>query len=191
MSSKAALDEGRDRFEKALTHLKDQLKRIRTGRASSALVEGFEGNLLVPVTEDLSWNTNFTYMLENHNKQTGQPLSVIPEYTINSSLKWRATEALVLIGSVTYYGEQEPRTVQTSGAASTDDQLKTRDAYAIFGVSGTYDINDNVAVTAGVTWRASVLPWFAIVSDAWKIGSRVAFAIIDPDQRSNGSSSGS
>jgi ribosome recycling factor len=40
VSSKAALDEGRDRFEKALTHLKDQLKRIRTGRASSALVEG-------------------------------------------------------------------------------------------------------------------------------------------------------
>lgn len=124
---------------------------FRWENAPEALVEGFEGNLLVPVTEDLSWNTNFTYMLENHNKQTGQPLSVIPEYTINSSLKWRATEALVLIGSVTYYGEQEPRTVQTSGAASTDDQLKTRDPYAIFGVSGTYDINDNVAVTAGVS----------------------------------------
>ncbi len=40
MSSNAILDDGRARFEKALTHLKDQLKRIRTGRASSALVEG-------------------------------------------------------------------------------------------------------------------------------------------------------
>ena len=39
MSSKAVLDDGRARFEKALTHLKDQLKRIRTGRASPALVE--------------------------------------------------------------------------------------------------------------------------------------------------------
>lgn len=39
MSSNAVLDDGRGRFEKALTHLKDQLKRIRTGRASSALVE--------------------------------------------------------------------------------------------------------------------------------------------------------
>jgi ribosome recycling factor len=40
VNGKAALDEGRARFEKALTHLKDQLKRIRTGRASPALVEG-------------------------------------------------------------------------------------------------------------------------------------------------------
>jgi ribosome recycling factor len=40
MSSKAVLDDGRSRFEKALTHLRDQLKKIRTGRASTALVEG-------------------------------------------------------------------------------------------------------------------------------------------------------
>ena len=40
MSTKAVLDDGRARFEKALTHLRDQLKKIRTGRASTALVEG-------------------------------------------------------------------------------------------------------------------------------------------------------
>jgi len=40
VSSKAVLDDGRGRFEKALTHLKDQLKKIRTGRASTALVDG-------------------------------------------------------------------------------------------------------------------------------------------------------
>ncbi len=39
MSTNAILDDGHGRFEKALAHLKDQLKRIRTGRASSALVE--------------------------------------------------------------------------------------------------------------------------------------------------------
>ncbi|PWR17839.1 TonB-dependent siderophore receptor [Zavarzinia compransoris] len=119
--------------------------------APEALVEGLEGNILVPVTQDISWNTNFTYMLKNHNKEDGQPLSVIPEYTINSTLKWRPTEALVLTGSVTYYGEQEPRTIQTSGAASTGDQLRTRDPYAIFGLSGTYDVTDYASVTAGVS----------------------------------------
>jgi len=40
MSYKAVLDDGRGRYEKALTHLRDQLKRIRTGRASSALIDG-------------------------------------------------------------------------------------------------------------------------------------------------------
>jgi len=42
MSYKAVLDDGRARFEKTLTHLKDQLKRIRTGRASTALVDGIK-----------------------------------------------------------------------------------------------------------------------------------------------------
>lgn len=40
MNTKTVLDDGRGRFEKALTHLRDQLKKIRTGRASAALVEG-------------------------------------------------------------------------------------------------------------------------------------------------------
>lgn len=40
MNSKAVLDDGRARFEKALNHLREQLKKIRTGRASTALVEG-------------------------------------------------------------------------------------------------------------------------------------------------------
>jgi ribosome recycling factor len=40
LNTKAVLDDGRGRFDKALTHLKDQLKKIRTGRASAALVEG-------------------------------------------------------------------------------------------------------------------------------------------------------
>jgi ribosome recycling factor len=39
MSSKAVLDDTRGRFEKALGHLKEHLKKIRTGRASTALVE--------------------------------------------------------------------------------------------------------------------------------------------------------
>lgn len=40
MSSKEVLDDARGRFEKALGHLKEHLKKIRTGRASTALVEG-------------------------------------------------------------------------------------------------------------------------------------------------------
>ncbi len=39
MTYSAVLKEGKDRFEKTLGHLKDQLKAIRTGRASTALVD--------------------------------------------------------------------------------------------------------------------------------------------------------
>jgi len=39
MAYKTVLKDGQDRFEKTLEHLKEQLKRIRTGRASTALVD--------------------------------------------------------------------------------------------------------------------------------------------------------
>ena len=45
-----------------------------------------------PLHEDLSWSTNLTYMLQSKDKDTGNPLSVIPEYTLNSTLDWQASE---------------------------------------------------------------------------------------------------
>ena len=39
MAYNTVLEEGRSRFEKTLAHLKDQLRGIRTGRASTALVD--------------------------------------------------------------------------------------------------------------------------------------------------------
>jgi ribosome recycling factor len=39
MTYQAVLQDGRGRFDKTLGHLKDQLRRIRTGRATTALVD--------------------------------------------------------------------------------------------------------------------------------------------------------
>jgi len=39
MSYNAIVKDGKDRFEKSVEHLKDQLRRIRTGRATTALVD--------------------------------------------------------------------------------------------------------------------------------------------------------
>src|SRR5690606_2065656 len=56
-----------------------------------ALVEGLEGTLTIPLAEQLSWSNNFTYMLQSKNKETGETLSVTPEYTLNSMLDWQAS----------------------------------------------------------------------------------------------------
>ena len=90
--------------------------------ASKAIVAGFEGTINIPLMgvdgDILSWNTNFTYMRENHNKRTHEVLSVIPEFTINSILDWQATKDLNLNLSMTTYGYQEPRTF--SGSTGTN-----------------------------------------------------------------------
>lgn len=74
-----------------------------------ALVEGLEGNLTVPFTETVEWRSNLTYMLESKNKSTGDYLSITPEFTLNSSLNWQATDDLSLLSTVTWHGRQKPK----------------------------------------------------------------------------------
>ncbi|MFH7127410.1 hypothetical protein ACHWUR_19105 [Klebsiella pneumoniae] len=50
-----------------------------------AVVEGSEGTLNVPVSETVNWTNNITYMLQSKNKKTDDRLSIIPEYTLNST----------------------------------------------------------------------------------------------------------
>ncbi|MBX4354922.1 TonB-dependent receptor, partial [Mycobacterium tuberculosis] len=75
-----------------------------------AVVEGLEGNLLIPVLRDvLSWRTNATWMLKSESKETGNPLSVIPKYTVNTMLDWQVNDALSANVNWTLYGRQKPR----------------------------------------------------------------------------------
>lgn len=118
--------------------------------APKAVVEGVEGNVLIPLGRTLSLNTNATYMIQNENKTTGEKLSVIPDYTINSTLDWQVTEQINLVGTFTRYGKQAPNRVLYSGAAPTEEQLRPRPAYNLVGLTGTFRVNDNMRFGAGV-----------------------------------------
>lgn len=124
---------------------------FRWENTPEAVVQGIEGNLLVPVLESLSWNTNFTYMIESKDKTTGQPLSLIPEYTINTSLDWQARDDVSFRLALTHYGKQEARTVDALGFANSGSELWQRDPYSVVDVSGTYHINENTRFTAGIS----------------------------------------
>jgi ferric enterobactin receptor len=123
--------------------------------APKAVVAGWEGFLNVPLLgtegEILSWNNNFTYMIENHNKETNEPLSVIPEYTINSMLDWTVSQSLDLSLSMTHYGEQEPRKLTTQGGQATGDALRTRGGYTVFGVAANYQLDETWSFSTGVS----------------------------------------
>ncbi len=123
--------------------------------ASKAIVKGFEGNLTVPLDgkkgNTLKLVNNFTYMLKNHNKENDQPLSVIPKYTVNSTLDWTINSDWSTQLNATFYGRQEPRTVQTGGAASAGAQLQEVGSYALFGIGAQYKINKAYALNFGIT----------------------------------------
>ena len=57
-------------------------------------MEGLEGTLNLPVGEAVNWSNNLTWMLQSKNKTTGDRLSVIPQFTLNSTLSWQVREDL-------------------------------------------------------------------------------------------------
>lgn len=115
-----------------------------------AVVQGLEGTLNIPVTDTLAWNNNGTYMIESKNKETGDYLSIIPKFTINSTLSWQATEDLSLQSTMTWYGRQKPKKYNYKGEAITGSERHEVSPYAIFGLSGTYTVNKYVSVTTGI-----------------------------------------
>jgi ferric enterobactin receptor len=126
--------------------------------SSEAVVQGFEGNVRVPLLgeggDTLRWNTNLTWMIENENSETNQPLSVIPEYTLNSSLDWQVNEQLSLVLTGTFYGRQEQASEDRNGdAVCGTDTLGPCDevgSYHLWSLSGRYRITPKVSVGFGV-----------------------------------------
>ncbi|MDR2325418.1 MAG: FepA family TonB-dependent siderophore receptor [Acidovorax sp.] len=132
-----------------------QSKVFQWMNASKAIVKGFEGNLTLPLDgkdgRTLKLVNNFTYMLKNHNKSNDQPLSVIPKYTVNSTLDWKVNTVLSAQLNATFYGRQEPRTIQSGGAASTGNQLQPLSSYALFGIGAQYQLAKDYSLNFGIT----------------------------------------
>lgn len=116
-----------------------------------AVVEGLEGNLTVPVVADvLTWRTNATYMIQSENKETGNPLSIIPEYTINALLDWQVTDKLSTNINWTMYGRQKPREYVETRTDVTSLSDKEVGAYSIAGLGVNYQLNKSVLLNGGI-----------------------------------------
>ncbi|WP_312520063.1 TonB-dependent siderophore receptor [Massilia sp.] len=115
-----------------------------------AVVQGVEGNLTIPFGPRLKLTNNLTYMIENENTVTGEPLSVIPEYTLNSTLDWKVNARLSTLLTVSYYGKQEPRRLTTNGAAATGEALNPLSPYAVVGANIGYTLTSKVYVRTGI-----------------------------------------
>ncbi|PLR38013.1 TonB-dependent siderophore receptor [Chimaeribacter californicus] len=125
---------------------------LRWENGGKALVEGLEANLTVPVIrEKLDWRTNATYMITSENKETGNPLSIIPEYTINTMLDWQVTGKLSTNLTWTMYGRQKPRDyaeIRNESGAMSDREVG---AYSVAGIGANYELVKNLRLNAGIS----------------------------------------
>ncbi|UYU32906.1 TonB-dependent siderophore receptor [Siccibacter colletis] len=115
-----------------------------------AVVEGLEGTLNVPVSDTVTWTNNLTYMLQSKNKTTGDRLSIIPEYTLNSTLSWQVRQDVALQSTFTWYGKQQPKKYNYKGERTTGSETNEVSPYSIVGLSATWDVTKNVSLTGGV-----------------------------------------
>ncbi len=75
-----------------------------------ATISGIEGNLVIPLHDTLKWSNNFTYMHKSEDYQ-GNPLSLVPKHTINSTLSWTPNERFDANLTFTHYGRTKPRSI--------------------------------------------------------------------------------
>ena len=129
------------------------------GNANRAVIEGFEGNLTLPLIQDkLNWVNNFTYMHKTKNKDTGNPLSIVPKYTLNSSLSYQITDSLDAMLTYTQYGKQKsrknPENRMENGNGKNINQLANSEdigSYAVWGLSAGYNWKDTISIRVGVS----------------------------------------
>lgn len=148
----------RNDYKNKIVSSNDAAFRLSNGRrvlnwenSGKAVVEGVEGNLFIALSPRLEWNTNFTYMIESEDKDSGEPLSIIPEYTLNSSLDWDATEKLSLQVSGTYYGTQESPSYNARRNVAIDTAAQQDvDPYGLMGVSAGYEFSKQYSLRLGI-----------------------------------------
>ena len=127
-----------------------------------ATISGIEGNLVIPLHDTLKWSNNFTYMHKSEDYQ-GNPLSLVPKHTINSTLSWTPNERFDANLTFTHYGRTKPRGVainilerdgnlRAGITPLTSERNQTQvGSYGIWGINAGYNWNKRVAVRGGVS----------------------------------------
>lgn len=127
-----------------------------------ATISGIEGNLVIPLHDTLKWSNNFTYMHKSEDYQ-GNPLSLVPKHTINSTLSWTPNERFDANLTFTHYGRTKPRGVAVNrleqngnpragvAALSSEHNQTQVGSYGIWGINAGYNWNKRVAVRGGIS----------------------------------------
>lgn len=116
----------------------------------AAVISGLEGNFSTPIGDRFAFNANFTRMIKSQNKENGEPLSLVPQYTVNASVDWFATDTLTLTLAATSYGKiKAPKLNSITNAEF--EQRNERDPYTLVNLSASWQLGDQARLSAGVT----------------------------------------
>lgn len=122
------------------------------------MIQEFEGSLGLDYG-NIRWTNNFTYMMDSKDKKTGNPLSLVPKYTINSIFDYDITDQLDMNFVYTQYGRQKSRQFAENrieagvGSGVTSSAIKPSDvkSYSLVGLNMGYKFNSQFSTRLGVS----------------------------------------
>ncbi|WP_426076460.1 TonB-dependent receptor domain-containing protein [Janthinobacterium sp. PSPC3-1] len=109
-----------------------------------ARTSGVEATLTAPLTKNLSWRNNLTYMAEAKNLTTGVNLLATPKVSLYSALGWQVNDQLYAEVSAQYTGKE----LDAQTRASTS--RKPNRAYTIVDTVVSYKLTPNWTMRGGV-----------------------------------------
>jgi len=116
-----------------------------------ALIQGLEGSISLD-WGDVTWTNNFNYMTDSVNKKTGNPLSVVPNYTINSIFNYDITDAWDVNFIYTQYGRQKPRQYKETSLEDKQGIItESVKSYGLAGINTGYKFNNNFSGRIGIS----------------------------------------
>ncbi|WP_275589559.1 ligand-gated channel protein [Pseudomonas sp. KSR10] len=110
-----------------------------------ARMRGVEATFDWDITETVSLGANYTYTESEQRSGDfrGEPLNQMPKHMFNTTLDWQTSDRLGTWARLNYRSETSEYLSRTSMAESTP-------SYTLVDLGGTYDVNRNVKLLAGV-----------------------------------------
>ena len=117
-----------------------------------ALIQGIEGSVSLDFDNQITWTNNFTYMMDSKDKTSGNPLSIIPLYTINSIFNYQINDQWDTNFVYTQYGRQKPRQFAKSNT-ELNNGINSQEvkSYSIAGINFGYKPTKQLKLTVGVS----------------------------------------
>lgn len=123
---------------------------LRWENIPKALVQGMEGSVGITF-DNVSWTNNITYMIDSKDKSTGNPLSIIPNYTINSIFNYHITDNFDVNFVYTQYGRQKPRQFAIQRSENRGINSMPIKSYGIASINVGYKFTDSISGRIGVS----------------------------------------
>lgn len=116
-----------------------------------AVTQGVELATRIQLAPAWALSANYTYTdsEQKSGEQEGEPLTDTPEHAVNATLRWQTTDRLSTWLSAEYRSKRYRNRERVRGAPSFDD-LGDFKAYELFHLGGSYQVVDNVTLSATI-----------------------------------------